>query len=300
VSVLGSCLLNLLVALLLAPLAEGLMRKLKAALQSRIGPPVVQPWLDLLKLLGKEQLRTAGGWLDSSGPALVLAYALLLALLVPMGGAPPLGFAGDVIVLLYVSTASAALLVLTGFASGSPYAFVGGSREVMLLLAVEPVMAVALVVATLKAGSLSSGDLVEWQALYGPTISTAVAAVAFFLALQAQAGRLPFDQSEAEQEIMGGPLVEQGGPRLALLRWALWVRQLVLALLLVELFLPWPRLHALPLDLALSLLKALALLALVTVVDVLNPRLRIEQALGFYLRVVFGALSGLAFAAIGM
>jgi formate hydrogenlyase subunit 4 len=199
-----------------------------------------------------------------------------------------------------VATASVTLLVLIGFASGSPYAALGGSREIMLLLSVEPVMATALVVGALKAGTLATGGILEWHAQHGPAISMAIAGVAFFLALQAQTGKLPFDIPEADQEIMGGPLVEQAGPRLALLRWALWSRQLVLTLLLVELFLPWPRTGALAADLPLALLKALGVLVLVAVIDVVNPRLRIDQALGYYLRVVFSALAGLAFAVVGM
>ncbi len=296
----GLCLLNLAIALLASPLVEGALRKLKATLQSRIGPPLHQPYLDLLKLLGKEDLRSSRGWLDAAGPALALGYALVLAQLAPMGGPPPLGFAGDLIALLYVATAGAAILVLTGFASGSPYASVGGSREIMLLLTVEPVMAVALVVAAFKAGNLTLGGLLAWQAGHGPSISMGLAAGAFFLALQAQAGKIPFDIPEADQELMGGPLVEQSGPRLALFRWALWTRQLVLAFVLVELFLPWPRLGAIVLDLPLAFVKVLLVLALVTVVDVVNPRLRIDQALAYYLRVAFGALAGLAFAVIGM
>ncbi len=296
----GLCLLNAGIALLLSPLFEGLMRKLKAALQSRIGPPVHQPYLDLLKLLGKEDLRTARGFFDAAGPALSLGFVLLLALLAPIGGSPPLGFAGDLVALLYVATSAAAILVLTGYASGSSYAFVGGSREIMLLLSVEPVMAVALVVGAFKAQTLTVSGLLAWQAGHGPTISMAIASLAFFLALQAQAGKIPFDIAEADQEIMGGPLVEQSGPRLALFRWALWARQLVLAFVLVELFLPWPRLGVLAADLLLAFVKVAVILALVTVVDVVNPRLRIDQALGYYLRVAFGALAGLAFAVIGM
>jgi formate hydrogenlyase subunit 4 len=294
------CALNAGIALFLAPLYEGVMRKLRAALQSRIGPPVLQPYIDLLKLLGKEELRSARGGLYATAPALTLASVLLLATLVPMGAVPPLGFAGDVIVLLYVATAGVALLVLSGLASGSAYASVGGSREVMLLASVEPVLAIALVVGALKAGTLATGGILAWHAGHGPAISMGIAGVAFLLALQAQAGKLPFDIPEADQEIMGGPLVEQSGPRLALFRWAIWARQLVLALLLVELFLPWPRTGVLLPDLLLALGKALLVLLLVALVDVVNPRLRIDQALGYYLRVAFSALAGLAFAAIGM
>jgi len=156
-------LFNAVLVLALAPLAEGLMRKLKAIIHSRTGPPIIQPYLDLAKLLGKEDLRVTTGLLYAATPALTLASVLLLATLVPMGTRPALGFAGDVVVLLYVTAASAVLMMLTAFASRSPYAFVGGSREMMLLMAVEPVMAVALVTGAVKAGSLETGAIMDWQ-----------------------------------------------------------------------------------------------------------------------------------------
>jgi formate hydrogenlyase subunit 4 len=292
--------LNVLVVLLLSPLYEGVLRKLKAALHSRIGPPLTQPFLDTLKLLGKEDLRTVGGSSYALAPALALASVLLLATMVPMGGAAPVGFGSDIIGIVYVAGMGAVLLILTGYASGSPYAAVGGSREMMTLLSVEPVVALTLVVGALKAGTLSVGGILAWNAAHGPSISMCIAAAALFLALQAQAGKLPFDIPEADQEIMGGPLVEQSGPRLAFFRWTLWARQLVFALLLVEVFFPWPRTGRLTADLLLALAKAMVVLVLVAVVDVVNPRLRVEQAMGYYLRVAFASLAALAFAVIGM
>jgi formate hydrogenlyase subunit 4 len=296
----GGVILNAGIALLAAPVFEGVMRKLRAALHSRQGPPLVQPYLDLLKLLGKEDLRTARGPLYAAAPALALGSVMALATLVPMGAAPPLGFAGDVIVLLYVASMSAVLLMLTAFASASPYAAVGASREMMMLLSVEPVMAVALVVGAHKAGSLVTGDIAAWNSAHGPTISMLIAAIAFLFAIQAQAGRLPFDIAEADQEIMGGPLIEQSGPRLALFRWALWAKQLVFAFLLVEVFVPWPRIGVMPVDLVLAAVKVLVVLVLVALVEVVSPRLRIEQAMGAYMRVAFSSLAALAFAVIGM
>jgi formate hydrogenlyase subunit 4 len=99
---------------------------------------------------------------------------------------------------------------------------------------------------------------------------------------------------------MGGPLVEFSGPRLALFRWALWAKQLVCAFLLVELYAPWPRTGLYPSDLALALVKVLVVLVLVAVIDVVNPRLRVEQAMRYYLRIAFSAAAALAFAVIGM
>ena len=296
----GLTVLNVALALLLAPLYEGLMRKLKAAIHSRIGPPITQPYLDLFKLLGKEDLRTTGGMLYGAAPALTLGSVLLLALLVPMGARPPFAFAGDIVVLLYVAAISAVLLMLTAFGSGSPYASVGSSREMMMMLSVEPVMVVALVVGALKAGTMATGGIIVWQLEHGPTISMAIAGIAFFLALQAQAGKLPFDIPEADQEIMGGPLIEQSGPRLALFRWAMWSKQFVLAVLLVEVFLPWPGTGIFTLDLMLTLVKAFVVLVVVALVDAVNPRLRIDQAMGYYLRVAFSSIAALAFAVMGM
>lgn len=298
-AVLLQCLLNVAIALLLSPLYEGVLRKVRAAIHSRIGPPITQPYWDLLKLLGKEDLRSGGGVVYASLPPLVLGSVLLLATLVPMGAAAPLSCAGDMIAVLYVAAMSSVLVMLNAFASGSPYAYVGSSREMMMALSVEPILAIALTVGAFKAGTLALGGMVAFQAQNGPSISMTIAGLAFFLALQAQSGKLPFDIAEADQEIMGGPLVEQSGPRLALLRWAMWTKQLVLAFLLVEVFLPWPRFGILPADLAASGVKVLVVLLLVAVVDVVNPRLRIDQAMGYYVRVALSSLSALAFAVIG-
>ncbi|MFH1132034.1 MAG: NADH-quinone oxidoreductase subunit H [Pseudomonadota bacterium] len=299
-SSLGLCVLNIAIALFLAPLFEGIMRKLKAAIHSRQGPPIVQPYLDILKLLGKEDLRTSKGLLYSVAPAITLGSALLLALLVPMGTSPPLGFAGDVIVLLYVASMGAVFLMLTAFASKSPYAYVGGSREMMMLLAVEPVLVISLVVAAFKAGTLSVGGIVGWHVQNGPTFSMVIAAIVFFLALQAQVAKLPFDIAEADQEIMGGPLMEQSGPRFALFRWAMWVKQLVFAFLFVEVFVPWPRIGVFALDLLFTTLKVLIVLVLVALIDVVNPRLRVDQALSYFVRVGIIGLAALGFAVIGL
>ncbi len=298
-AVLLQCLLNVAIALLLAPLYEGVLRKVRAAIHSRIGPPITQPYWDILKLLGKEDLRSGGGAVYASLPPLVLGSVLLLATLVPMGAAAPLSSAGDMIAVLYVAAMGSVLVMLNAYASGSPYAYVGSSREMMMALSVEPVLAIALVVGAFKAGTLALGGMVAFQVHNGPTISMTIAGLAFFLALQAQSGKLPFDIAEADQEIMGGPLVEQSGPRLGLLRWAIWTKQLVLAFLLVEVFVPWPRFGILPVDLAVSGVKVLVVLLLVQVVDVVNPRLRIDQAMGYFVRVALSSLSALAFAVIG-
>lgn len=292
-------LMNLLLVLLLSPLLEGVIRKLKARIHSRQGPPIIQPYLDLLKLLGKEELRSTRSLYYRLAPVAALAAILVAALLVPMGGGSPLGFGGDAIAFLYFFSLSAVAIVIGGFATGSPYAAVGGSREMMMLLTVEPVMAIALITAAVKARTLELGAMSAHVADGSLTISLGVAAVALFLALQAQLGKLPFDIPEADQEIMEGPFVETSGPGFALFRLSFFARQLILGSLLIQIFLPWPVLATLPLNVLLNLVKVFVVIVLVGVIDAVVPRLRIDQSMNYFKYVIAVAVFALVFALMG-
>jgi formate hydrogenlyase subunit 4 len=272
---------NLLFLLLLTPLYAGLTRKLRARLQNRQGPPILQPYYDLLKLLGKTERRVAPDLIHRVAPLVVLAGALAAGLFVPMAGGPTLSFAGDGLVVIYLLTLSATGVVLAGLSSKSPFAAAGASREVMLLLAVEPVLAAAF----FTLGGVAITGAVK------AAPSTLLAALAFFLAMQAESAKLPFDIAEAETELMGGPFIEYSGPPMALFQWALMIRQAVLASFFAALFLPWfPWAHP---------VKVLLVLVIVEVVAVLSPRLRINQAIRFFEGVAVVALAGLLFAAFG-
>ncbi len=292
--------LSLVILIGLAPLAEGLLRKFKAIIHSRQGPPIIQPYLDIAKLLVKEDLAPTDNWVWRMAPALCLGATVVVALLTPIGGAPAFGFGGDIIVFVYFATLSVVAIILAAFASGNPYAYVGGSREMMMALSVEPVMAIALFVAAIKAHTLTFGGILSHSATSEPSISMAVAGIAFLLALQALVGKLPFDIAEADQEIMGGPFIERSGPGLALFRWAMHARLLIFSAVLVSVFVPWPHVGIRGLSILLTLAKMGVFLTLVGLVDVVNPRLRIDQSMGYYARiVVFVSIGALALAIVG-
>jgi formate hydrogenlyase subunit 4 len=289
--------LSLFLLIGLAPLAEGLLRKFKARIHSRQGPPIIQPYLDIAKLLIKEDLSPTENWVWRLAPALALGSTMVLALLTPIGKAPALNAAGDVIVFIYFASLAAVAIILGAFASGNPYGSVGGSREMMMLLSVEPVMAISLFVAAYKAHSLTFSGVMANHEL---SISLGIAGVAFLLALQAQVGKLPFDIAEAEQEIMEGPFIERSGPGMALFKWALHARLLIFSALLVSVFLPWPYLGSPGLNLLATLGKMAVVLLVVGLVDVVNPRVRIDQSMYYYSRViVWVAVAALLFAIIG-
>lgn len=288
--VLGFSLAHLLIILFLAPLYEGFVRKYIRAqvAHSRIGPPVWQPYLDLFKLMAKEDLMPTRDVIFRLAPMVCLGAALVGGLLVPIGTKAPLDGAGDFIVFIYIMGLSTVALVLGAMASSSPFAYAGATREVMMFLIVEIVVVVALIAGAINSHSLRFSGIVAWYTSHPFSLSMIIAALALLLALQAQFGKLPFDIPEAETEIMGGPLIEMSGPRLALLYWAVWVRRLIYACLFASVFLPWGRTGIWPLDAVITLVLAFVIYVLVGVVEVLNPRLRIDQALSYYLVTLIG------------
>ena len=297
--VLGLCIFNLVLVIILSPLLEGIIRKTKALVQSRIGPPIIQPYYDLLKLFGKEEITSSDNILFKYTPLICFSVTLLLALLTPFGITAPLNIAGDTIVFIYLLTLGAVMIMMGGVSSESPYAVVGSAREMMMILTVEPVIVIALITAGIKAGSLSFADMTAWQINHGLSFSMAITGVALFLAILTQLAKLPFDIVEAETEIMEGPFIEQSGPRLALFKWSFYVKELIFASLFFSIFLPWPYFQFAPLNIIMNLIKVAVFIFIVGVVDSVNPRLRIDQSVKYFGLVIFFAFAGLAFALVG-
>ena len=291
---------NVLLVLLAAPLLDGILRKVRARIHSRIGPPVMQTYYDIAKLLVKEDQGGANSFIFNAAPVVCLGSVLLAALFVPTGGVVPMGFAGDIIVLVYVLTLAPLCMCLGGMASGSPYAYVGVSREVMLLMVVEPVLAITLIATAIKAHSLALSSCIARYASGPPDISLIIGAIATFLILQPEVAKVPFDLAEAEQEIMEGPLIEYSGRKLALFKWSLYSKQIVLFALLAGTFFPWPRTGHLLLDIVISLVKIFVAAVLVEVVAQVFARLKINQAIRYFAVVIAVAMTGLILAVMGL
>src|ERR1039457_7189306 len=131
--------LNVGIVLLVAPFFQGVLRKITARVQSRQGPPLRQPYFDLLKLLGKEDIESGESpVMQRFAVYLSLAAILTVACLVPMGFAAPMQGSGDVILLIYLLTLCGICSLLAGLAAGSPYSLVGISREMMSMITPEP------------------------------------------------------------------------------------------------------------------------------------------------------------------
>lgn len=296
----AAIIINVVLVLLLAPLFEGVVRKLKAVVHSRKGPPLLQPYIDVFKLLGKEDLTCTRNFIFRAAPVMALAAFVCAAAVMPMWTDRAGETSGDMVNWIYFLSLGAAAIILMAFASGNPFATTGGTREVMMLLSAEPIVVTALIVAAMKSGSMRLGDMMVWNALNGASVSMVCAGAALFLALQGALGKLPFDIPEAEQEVAGGPLIEISGPSLAVTKMALLVRQLLYCFILVQIFVPWPAVSGIALGIVIALVKVTIVFVLSAVIEAVSPRLRIDQSLTYMSRVLFVALTAVAFAAIGV
>lgn len=294
-------LLNVAAVLLVAPFCEGLLRKITARLQARQGPPIWQGYYDLLKLLGKEDIESGETpFMQRVAVYLSLATVLTLACLVPMGFAAPMNGAGDALLLIYLLTLAGICTLLAGLAAGSTYSLVGISREMMAMIALEPLFAIAIVVGAVQADSLRL-DVVLNGAVYGSgfPLSGLVMLAVLLLSFQAFVQRVPFDISEAETELMEGPLMEYSGPKLALFKYAQMAKLVIYSGLFVGLFIPWGSGLAFPLGWLLFWVKVFALVLLVTLVAATHARYRIDQALRYFAGLLVVALAALILASYG-
>jgi formate hydrogenlyase subunit 4 len=288
--------MNIVLVLALAPLFEGILRKVTAKVQSRQGPPIWQPYYDLLKLLGKEDIESGESpAMQRFASWLSLAAILTLAVLVPMGTSPPLSGTADAYLLIYLLTLCGVSTMLAGLAAGSTYSLVGMSREMMSLMTLEPLLAVAVVVSVVHTRSLRLDAVLNGSAYLQaglPLAGILMLGVAIF-AFQALIGRLPFDIAEAETELMEGSMVEYSGPKLALFKFTHMAKLMVYGALLVSIFAPWGSGLPAPLNLFALLAKLLLLVLVVTLVAATHARYRIDQAIRYY-----GGLLGLSLVAL--
>ena len=262
-------------------------RKVTARVQWRVGPPWYQPLVDVIKLMGKENMMpaTARGTGFLLAPVVALAATAVAAAILWRALAVPKGlFLGDLIVVVYLLVIPAAMTILGASASGNPHASVGASREMKLLLSYELPLFLAILVAVARSGwTFQLGGILQAQA-GGPvvySISGVLALIVAVLCVQAKLGQIPFDMAEAECEIMSGVYVEYSGPSLAMF---LMTRAMLLALMpLMLVIVFWGGLHTSAWWGYLTFLgKYVLFVVLVTLIRNTNPRLRIDQTLKFF------------------
>ena len=244
---LGAGILQLAVVAAGAPLLRGLTRTLKARLVGRRGPGPLQPYRDLVKLLGKEAVvSSTTSWIFRVTPYVLAATMLVAALVVPVVVArPPLGFAGNAILLMALFVLGTFFLALAGLDAGSAFGGMGSSREVAVAALAEPTVILAIFALAMRAGTIDLGGVVE-RLGDEPALALSpghlMAFAAFFIVMLAETGRLPVDNPATHLEltmIHEAMVLEYSGRYLALVEWASAMKLFLFLSLLANLFLPW-------------------------------------------------------------
>jgi formate hydrogenlyase subunit 4 len=288
-----------LVALCLSPLLQGLISRTKAHLAGRVGPPLLQPYFDLVKLLRKGAVYSVTTtWIFRAGPMVGLAAVLAALVLTPLGGVPaPLSFAGDFIVLAYFLGLMRYFTVLAALDTGSSFEGMGASREMQFSALTEPVLFLALAALAAETGSLSLSDMYAavsagaW-AKGGPELL--LLAATLFVVFLTENARVPVDDPNTHLELTmvhEVMVLDHGGPDLASILYGAALKLWVLGALVAGTVVP-VRTGNLWMDGAAALGGMLGLAVLVGVVESSMARLRLIRVPQFL--VGAGALSAFA------
>lgn len=298
---------GLLFCVVFGVIMAGIDRKLVARMQRRVGPPILQPWYDFVKCCAKETIipRYAKKAIFIGAPYLGLACLIVIALFIPVGSFGSAFTAGaDLVVILYLLTIAGVTLIIGASSTGSPYAGVGLSREMVAMISYELPFVLVLLAVGRVAGAdsglgctFSLSTIAAYQAANGPLIAhwaLIPAAIAMLLVIPCEVGSHPFDIAEAETEICEGALVEYSGHPLGVFRLSHYVKMYIMTALFCAMFLGGITVGlAGTVGVVVDVLIFLVLCGVVSFICMTLPhavcaRLRVEQVFKFYWTVVAG------------
>src|ERR1700733_8574688 len=231
--------------LLLAPLLTGLVRKVKARLQRRQGPPLLQPYLDLRRLLGKEVvLADNASWLFRVAPYMIFAVTWVAASLVPTFATGLIfSWSGDLIAIIALLGSARFMQALAAMDIGTSFGGIGASREVMIASLAEPAMLMIVLSVAIIAGSTQLSTIAEYMAspLVGLRVSLALGLVAFIIVALAENARIPVDNPATHLELTmvhEAMVLEYSGRHLAMVELAASLKLTLYMAMIACIFIP--------------------------------------------------------------
>ena len=238
--------MQMLLVLLLSPLLVGFVRKVKAKLLRRQGPPLLQPYRDLVRLMRKDVvLANSASWLFRVTPYLIFAATWVAASLVPTFGVGLVfSWSADLIAIIALLGLARFFLALAGLDVGTSFGGIGSSREVMIASLAEPAMLMIVFTLSLVAGSTQlstmAGYLVSSEV--GLRVSLGMALIALIMVAIAENSRIPIDNPATHLELTmvhEAMVLEYSGRHLALIDLASELKLLLYVSLIACLFVPW-------------------------------------------------------------
>ena len=228
-------------ALLLAPLLNSVIARIKAAFAGRQGPPLLQPYFDLAKLLRKGAVYSSTTtWIFRAGPIVALATTAAALLLLPTGRvAAPVAFPADFVLLAYLLALGRFFTISAALDTGSSFEGMGASREAHFAALAEPTLLLGLAALARKTGALSLSQILPTTSLLAPEVG--LVAVALAVILLCENARMPFDDPTTHLELTmvhEVMVLDHGGPDFAFVQYASALKLWLWSALLTALFLP--------------------------------------------------------------
>ena len=274
-----AAMVNLLLGLVLAPLLQGVINRVKATFGGRSGQPLLQPYHDLLKLLftkGAVYSKTTT-WVFRLGPIAGLAAVVMVLTLTPLSSMPAvLAFPGDMILFAYLLGLMRFLTVIAALDTGSSFEGMGASREVFFSMLAEPALFLSLAVVASQTQSLSLTEMIPRVSATGPEL--ALIAVALFIVLLCENSRIPFDDPNTHLEltmIHEVMVLDHSGPDLAFILYGASLKLWALGALLMGILLPSGVYSSCWRELPMALGGMLTLAFIVGVVESVTARVRL-------------------------
>jgi len=236
---------QMLLVLALAPLLLGFTRKIKARLLARQGPPVVQAYRDLVRLVRKEAvLAENASWLFRSAPYLIFAATWVAAALIPtFATGLYFSWSADLIAITALIGSARFFLALAGMDVGTSFGGLGSSREMLFASLAEPAMIVIVFTVALVAGSTQLSSIADFMLAHsGLRVSLALALVALIIVAIAENARIPVDNPATHLELTmvhEAMVLEYSGRHLALIELAAALKLLLYVSLIACIFVPW-------------------------------------------------------------
>jgi formate hydrogenlyase subunit 4 len=237
---------NLVVVLAFAPFLLGVIGKTKAFVAGRNGPPILQVYYDLGKLLRKGFVvsRTTT-WVFLAGPVLSVVAPVVAVLMLPLGGRPALlSFTGDMILFVYVFALARFFVATAAMDTGSPFEGMGAAREVTFSALAEPALLFGMLALTRLSGSLSLTRMLDLRAAGGwqkASASIVLILASWFIVLLAENARVPFDDPNTHLEltmIHEVMVLDHAGPAFGFILYGVALKLTVFSTLLVTLLIP--------------------------------------------------------------
>lgn len=281
--------IQILTIIIVAPLVNGIILKVKAFTQKRTGPPIIQMYFDLYKLLQKNTVVSeVSSWIFKATPYIVFASTLAAALLVPVSTKIPYtGLPGDAIMLIYVFALGRFFLTLAGLDTASTFGGMGSSREGMISSLMEPSILVSLFTIGLISKSTSIYQMMSTAQQINIPLAHPVYLMVFLALLTiiiGETSRIPVDDPATHLELTmvhEAMILEYSGRHLALLELGAVIKQLIFITFMVNVFLPHDQLiaitglGALILSLAIYVLKVIFLSVIIALIEVNTVKFRL-------------------------